>query len=533
MKKMKSILVISLLLICNILLSATKTWKNNPTNNNFNTPSNWIGNILPVNGDTIIIPSTTNKNPRISTNSYTFGKTIIQTGKSLTLATNNFINLGTCTGGGTIVTVSDLDLSATFYNITLDIQSNITTTNLTIDLDNTLIISNGGNLSGNIKITKNIGKYRTHYISFPVKTTYNSLTDDCDVINPNNTNINTNSRLFYLNNTTQQWVRIKQPNLIDSTNNTLGYSNFFYDLSSTNTTKDYIVDMEGYYNHLDTVYLSKNLTTFNGKYILVPNPKIVNLDWESVINENSNASLGGIYFWNNLTSSYISYIDGISSDGTQLSDNIIPPMQSFMLYIDSSNVSNELMINQNVLALDFYPQSLARTASFNRNIIRFSNGEQSTVLCISDLAQDDFKYYEDTKLLSKNSKYIYTNYGGINYMINQIPDKSQINFTLVSNDSILKIDYDGSKVVTVNDIYIQPNLEIKVNPNDILNIQVLSLSTTNINNGVINNNYYKYEIYDSNTLNLVDENSIIEGRLYIYKYYFKDGSTYQKKIVRK
>jgi hypothetical protein len=373
----------------------------------WNTAGNWDSGIVPVSADNAVISALCTNMPVLTGPAYCTNLTILA-GASFTnnagtlYLSGNLTNNGNYTdNAGTTVfsgTAGAQSVSGkmTFRNLTLNNASGLslndtctvagiltlsngqlsTNGKLKIDLNNGSIAynaSDNGSIWGNLKVSKNISCYKTHYLSSPLNgTTANEFYDDAMVIEPSTSK----TRLFSWTSSSQAWTAIygTSTSLVPMA----GYSLYF--LNPT------VLDFTGTYSHSAGAYLTSFTATAANQSMLIGNPYPSALDWESGGWSRSNVK-GAVNYWNACAGKYASYAAGTSTNG---GTQYIPAMQSFFVQTIAAGTAS-VSVN-NPARTSSNPSLWRQGAASNTLKLTLSSGayDDETVIRFNENAVDGF-----------------------------------------------------------------------------------------------------------------------------------------------
>jgi hypothetical protein len=424
------------------------TWTGS-SDTDWNTGSNWDIGFVPDNVDDAVIPSGVPNMP-VLTGVAQIGDLTISSGATFTMSNGstlnifgNFTNSGTFTDNGGITSfdgssAQSINGTTNFKNLSISnsagltlnnavnvtgvlrlLQGSITTNDsLTLDLNTGTIaydVTDAGNISGNLKISKSVLSISNHFVACPVTgTSVNDFNDDTQVINPSTGK----SRLFTWNFATQAWST-GITNLNTALNPGTGYSLYFI----AGTT----LDFTGGYNHgaIFSPITASNANT--NKYMLIGNPYPATLDWNAASGWTKTGVNNAIYFWDAQNSRYASYVNGTGSNG---GTQYIPSLQAFLVMTDGTGGTASVIPN-NLARVTGPNNSLWRGASSN-NILRIKASSlgysDETVLQFSDEATAYFDNNLDAIKMKnpEGSPSLYTSDFQNIYSINTMPLEDRI-----------------------------------------------------------------------------------------------------------
>jgi hypothetical protein len=369
------------------VIPCTFTWTGS-VSSDWNTGANWDIGFVPDASDSIVIPASLVNMPVIS--SAVFSRSLtINPGASLTNSASGVLTIagdltvnGSYTDAGTIVfngsSAQTVSGKVTFKNVSLNNASGLslndtctingiltlangqlnTNGKLNIDLNQGAIaynVSDNGSISGNLRVSKNISCYKTHYLSSPLGGgTANEFYDDALVIEPSTSR----TRLFSWNYSTQAWVGMYGTSIPLAP--MTGYSLYF--LNPT------VLDFTGTYSHNAGTYSTSVTATAANQSVVIGNPYPSALDWESSGWSRTNVK-GAVNYWNACLGKYSSYtVGGASTNG---GTQYIPAMQSFIVQTIAAGTASVTVNNT------------ARTTSFNPSLWRHSAGTSTVKLTLS------------------------------------------------------------------------------------------------------------------------------------------------------
>jgi hypothetical protein len=488
----------------------------------WNTAGNWNVNFVPDSTDMATIASGTPFSP-VLTSSVKIKDITINASASFTLNAGstfnifgNFVNSGTYTdNGGTTVfkgsSSQSITGATTFQNFTISNSAGTTLNNAvtitgalsllngTITTNGNLVLnlnagsiaynlSDAGNISGNIKVSKSILFSKSHYLGCPVTgTTANDFNDNTQVINPGSGK----TRLFTWDCSAQSWGTGIY-NLNTALTPMTGYSLFF--------TAATTLDFTGGYNHGATFSSIDCPNSTANNYVLVGNPYPSTLDWNSVSGWTKTGLNDAIYFWDAQNTRYASYVNGTGSNG---GTQYIPSLQAFYVTIDGTGGTATVL-----------PNNLARVGTPNNNLWRIaipdntlrikassSGYSDETIIKFSDNATKEFdKNFDAFKIKNpEGSPSLYTSDSKNIYSINTMPLEDRI---IPLN---IDVNFSGSYTLSFEGIeslgsYCSFVLEDKfLNTSQPVNSQ--TVYTCNINNGDKTDRFNLRVATNSNTTN--------------------------------
>jgi hypothetical protein len=365
-----------------ITISSDQQWTGT-IDSDWNTPGNWSCGYIPTPITSLQIPSTANQ-PLLSSGAFgTVNNLVIDPGATLTVTGNKITISGTITNNGSFTatdaivemngsagqsinagifianTIKDLIINNP-AGVTIlgplnvsdmlkvqngNLASNGNLTLLSTAAQTALIDGSGtGTVTGNVTMQRYLPSgFGYKYFSSPFQNaTVNEFADDMTL----------GAYTFYKydeNRTGSGWVSYNNP-----TTNPLiplqGYALNFGSGSSPNT-----VDVSGVVNNGNlSVTLYNHQNTYTDGFNLVGNPYPSPIDWAAASGWTKTNIDNALYFFKASTSdqyggSYISYVNGISTGGTNL--NIIPSMQGFFVHVSPG--SGTLAMTNSVRIVNF------------------------------------------------------------------------------------------------------------------------------------------------------------------------------------
>jgi len=306
--------------------------------------------------------------------------------------------------------------------------------NLTVDLNTGNIAyftGDAGSVSGTLKIKKEIGSSKTHYLASPLNgTTANDFADNTQVINPS-TNL---TRLYeYVDG---DWSPI------DDLNTPLSplkaYSLYF--------TAPTTLDFTGTYNHGSTPSVV-NYPNTSSDFQMIGNPFPSTIDWTSPGWSKTNIN-DAIYYWDAANTRYATYVNGLGSNG---GTPYIPALQGFFVTTTGTGGSASISMNNSVRTTSQTP-SLWRTSATTQPVLKLTaqNGSNSdeTVVRFSEDASDLFDGSLDALKLKNagNNPNLFTLTKGKSYAINSLP----LNYIDSTIPLKLEVPVTGTYVISAN-----------------------------------------------------------------------------------
>ena len=436
------------------------------------TPSNWVLNMVPISTSNVAIPAVTN-NPLISMGAVTVNNLVTESGGILTVAANrlltvtNLTNSGTLTfqpqGTGTVTTLVNKG--------TLNLQSDASGIA-------SLIIgtyTDNGTESIQLYLTGGGSPPNWHYISSPVASLSTSVftTTTSNLAQYLENRISTDQNIGWV--AYDGWIYLPLPSGLGGPTFSYlavghGYNHYFtndhsYTFDGTFNTSDVIVPLAFNSGSFGTTY--PNSQGFN----LLGNPFSSCLDW-SQIDATLDASISkAIYF--NRNGSFAVWNNGVgTNDGTAT----IPPMQGFFVKAYASGKSITLPKSARVhnasqirykksLTADAIPLvrlTLQNSTITDEAVVRFDNNATPAV-------DNDFDAYKFTKTGTS----IWTSSEGVDFSINGLPFPEtnvaipvSVNSESAGNLQILCTQLDDLENynVTLTDNVNNITIDLKTNP---------------------------------------------------------------------
>jgi len=382
-------------------------------NTDWNTATNWLTNLVPTSGDSVVIPSGVTFMP-IITGTANAAKITVSSGASLTIGSGGTLNTyGNLVDNGIIATFpgSTLSLqgssaqtisgssSISLYNMnvnnaagvsistpvtvngTLSLPSGVLTTNndLTINFDNGGNIAYSATDAGSVNSSGTITGVRslingTHYVSAP----FSGVTiGQIAATNP----IYRNG--YWLVNTktfaTQGWAAVTSL----TTPMTLG-EGFSLGIFTPSSLK-----LTGTYTHNLTVTSPAYSNAKANQYFMFGNPYPSTIDWDNASGW-SNTNIGGaIYYWNPANSTVSTYVSGAGTNG---GSNLIPAMQAIMVTTTGSGGTSGITVNplsRNTTSSSFF--RTVNTPTISLEVVNAAGQKDQTLIRFNDLASTEYE----------------------------------------------------------------------------------------------------------------------------------------------
>ncbi|MBI3136029.1 MAG: hypothetical protein HYZ14_15230 [Bacteroidetes bacterium] len=418
---MKTVIAALILIITSTAVSAqTKREWTGASDNAWSNPANWLGNIPPVSGDTIIIHAGPVQ-PYLTT-AFSVSLLQINAGASLTLGSQKLTVLGDWSNQGTFNAGTSTVLFAgsilqfikgdqTFYNLEVNntnglqiysgydsLRGVLTLTNGNFETSDRLFILSdstgtgsigpitGGSISGNINVHRylDITTPGWRFLSSPVaNATLNEINDDFYTYGfpgsafPADTFIS----VYYYNETYAGMVDsgfVAAGTIDDSLPAGTG---FIAHIDPSNL--DGFVDFTGPANtgtiNLPVSYTVSGVNADGWNLVGNPYPSAINWDDTTIVKTGID---NAIYMWNPALGAYASYVDGIGTNGGKA---VIASSQAFYVRANSPSPVLQLTENCKTTLPSYFFKSETGNTPFILNVSN-SYGQDQTVLKINDAA---------------------------------------------------------------------------------------------------------------------------------------------------